>query len=1142
MPVWIGAALSLVLTVLYFISRGTGDGTIDTMSWWVFGSLCAQTVTVSALLLLKKTDWARLALGVLSLVSLVLYIGKIYWYVSAAAQGIDVFWTPVFFLAAALFVLILTLGIIGIFQIRQIGSTLQKAAAVTLAVLFALVSVGTTIAFDNTNAINGFLNVKTSETVGSDAADGAMYYPSAYTALKDLIAHDYDVCERAEAEGAVLLYNNGALPITGSKNVSLFGVTAADPVYGGTGSGGIDTSSAPTFKESLERDGQFAVNDTLWDWYRAEEQSGYKRVAGKTVTSSGIRAINDAPWDAVYAANNASFASFGDAAIVVFGRVGGEGTDLPRGEYAVNILDDSDGSKGDTFGGDYLKLSPTELSILAGLKEQKDNGVFDRIIVLLNTANQIEADFIDNEAYGIDACLWIGTTGQTGLYAIADILSGKVNPSGSLPDTFWRTHDQNPAMPNFGAKQYAGADEYYTVYQEGIYVGYRYTETRYEDYVMETENTGDYDYQKTVSYPFGYGLSYTEFAYSDFAVEKSGEGADTVYTVSVTVTNTGDLAGKEPVQVYLQKPYGEYNRAHHVEAAAAELVGFAKTDLLQPGESQTVLIPVQERQFAAYDAYNEKTYVIVDGDYYLTVATDAHNAVNNLLEKKGYGGSARMTGSGDASLVSDAITLPFDAVTYSTSEATGEPITNRFDTVDLTLYAGDGTDTVEYVTRSNWEGTVELDWSKHVQLIWTAELEANANSLGRTGETKVAKDSGAYPAYGVFPKNEDGSERVVKLIELRADENGELIAYDDPLWDTLLDQLTWEEQVDLVRSGMRFTGAISTIDKMQTVDHNGPSGLTEPYTLGKSGLATKTKDPDRGIKPTCYPASGILAATMNIDLLFEIGDCIGEDALWAGYNGLYGPGSNIHRTPYAGRNFEYYSEDGYLSGMICAYECAAMECHGLYVYNKHCALNDQEDGRNGIFTWANEQAIREIYLRAFELPITVEGKSYAWNGEAIKLKGASGVMLGLNRMGCFWTGMTNGLINGFLRGECGMHGIAITDMWFGSSYTYQNMPAMLLAGTNLIDGQQDAAQMDACKTDHADVAWALRDSTHRILYTVVHSNAMNGITEDVTVKILTPWWQKALIGLEIGFGILFAVSLAWITLSELSKRKKQRSA
>ena len=911
----------------------------------------------------------------------------------------------------------------------------------------------------------------------------------------------------------------------------------------------MDVATAPTYKAAFERDELFSVNPTLWDWYSAPEQEGYRRQVGDTGPGvKGAKVIGEAPWETVKEANEASFAEYGDAAIVVLSRLGGEGSDMPRGELSLSKLDDVTGEGGDSTEGDYLQLSPKEKDLLLGLKEQKEAGVFKKIVVLLNFANQIETAFLEDEAYGIDAALWIGTPGQRGLYAVASILAGEVNPSGRLSATFWKDHRRNPALANFGARAYEGApgavnsdgspqqDKYYVVYQEGIYLGYRYTETRYTDYCMDVPSVGEYSYADTVSYPFGYGLSYTEFAYEDFTVTEVGSGADTAYEVSLTVKNVGNLPGKDTVQIYLEKPYGEYNKTNGVEASAVELVGFAKTGLLEAGEEEQVTITVGQRQFASYDAFGAGTYVLVDGDYYLTAAVSAHDAANNLLAKKGFSKETtqgRMDGDGNENLVSDAITLALDTETYSTSAATGEAITNQFAYADFNLYEHKGEDEVTYISRSDWEGTTPKSWEDGVVLHWRDEIEQDENMYGRQGETKVPEVDDPYPAFGVT------EGEIIPLIALRVDENGEEIPYDDPKWETFLDQLTWEECAKLIPTGIRQTGEIISINKMQTLDHNGPSGLTEPYSAGKNGLANRTNDPLKDSKAMCYPSGGILASSFNIDLLYDIGDMIGEDALWAGYNGLYGPGSNIQRTPYSGRNFEYYSEDGFLSGMICAYESAAMESHGLYLYNKHVGLNDQEDLRRGICTWANEQAIREIYMRAFELPITITGQTYVRDGEELTLKGASGVMLAFNRMGLHWSGMQKGLVTNFLRKECGMPGIVVTDMWYGTASPYMNMPAWLLAGGNLVDGVMDASHLDESKPGnrHGDVGYALREAMHRILYTVVHSNAMNGVSINTHVEKVTPWWQSAIWGAEIVLGLLFLLCLGMTVKKGRSKKE-----
>ncbi len=1141
----LGAGVSAVAGLAYYYLYSIVQRSMDSMAWPAIGFLVAGLVATIVLFAVKKERWAAPVLAGTQFISFLYYIYGMYPYISAAFVGIDSTWEVDFFVTLALYLASVIISVIATFYAVSTSSKWCRPLAVLMAFLCGVSYMGSTIAMENEPQINGALNTPPFRTIDTgDGSEDTQYFKSRFTNLEDLMDAGMKLGELAMAEGAVLLKNENALPIAASaRKISLFGVGAVDPVYGGTGSGSVDASTAPNFKSALERNGNFEVNEVLWDWYQAEEQAGYKRELGATGPGvKGVKVMGEAPWNEVKSANEKSFAAYGDAAIVVISRVGGEGSDMPRGNRSLSMLDDSTGAAGDTTEGDYLKLSPREVELLKGLKQQKDAGVFKNIIVVLNFANQVETAFLNDPDYAIDAALWIGTPGSAGLYAVSDILAGEVNPSGRLSTTFWRTHDQNPSLANFGATPYAGApdvvnadgspqqDKYYVVYQEGIYLGYKYTESRYEDFVMGTPHTGAYDYAKTVDYPFGFGLSYTDFEYTEFNVEKDDSAKEPQYQVSVTVRNSGDVAGKETVQVYLQKPYGTYNEENHVEAASVELVGFDKTDLLQPGESQTLKIKVDERQFASYDAYGAETYVMTEGDYFLTAAKDAHQAVNQILAKKGYtieNTDKRMDQDEDASLVSKALAYEFDDTTYATSAATGAAITNQFDYADFNLYDNRGEDSVTYMSRSNWEETTPRNWDDGVVLNWRDQIAVDENKYGRQGETKVAEVDGAYPKYETYANGEDD---VISLISLRVDENGEEIPYDDPRWDALLDQLSWEDYTTVIPFGMRRTAQILAVNKPETLDHNGPSGLTEGYSAGSRGLATLTDDPLKESKAVCYPCGGILSASYNIDLLYAIGDLIGEDALWAGYNGLYGPGSNLQRTPYSGRNFEYFSEDGYLSGTICAYETAAMEGHGLYVYNKHIGLNDQEDLRRGICTWANEQSIRENYMKAFELPITIDGTEYITpEGETVTLKGASSVMLAFNRMGLHWSGMQKGLCTEFLRNECGLTGIVVTDMWYGTASPYMNMPQMLLAGANLVDGKMEASHLDAVAPGnrHADVAWAMRDSMHRILYTVVHSNAVNGLSVNTSIEHVQPWWQTALLMLKIVTTIGLLAALYW---------------
>ena len=894
---------------------------------------------------------------------------------------------------------------------------LLNVSVALLAIFYMLNS----IANENAGQINSALGIAATKTVyigDGDPNEYPRYYASSYDSVAELKAAGLAKVREVESEGAVLLKNtNNTLPLTNRK-VSLFGATAISPVYGGTGSGSVSSADAPTYLQVLTEAGFQIVNTAMLEWYKEEE-------LGRDFSNGDI---NEASWKKISKADIADSFGKGETAIFILGRIGGEGNDLKS-------VDHNDGRNGD-----YLALNKAEGQILEGLKGLKDEGKIDSIIVLINSANPVSAAFLNDEAYGIDAALWIGSVGQTGLYAVADLLTGTVNPSGSLPDTWWTDNLLDPAMANFGTYTYENAAAYdfgsssraftsYVVYQEGIYVGYRYTETRYEDKILGTAGTGDYVYQDVVAYPFGYGLSYTDFALIDMQVSKSGSGMDTRYTINVKVTNTGSLAGKKSVQIYVQKPYTEYDIQYQIEKASVELVGYGKTSVLQPGASETVSVDVPEYFLTSYDAYGTGVYILDEGTYYFTAADNAHAAVNNILAAKGKTAADGMTADGNAEMTFQ-MAYAFDGDTYSKALGTGNQVSSLFAQTDINRYSGRGDNSVVYVSRSDWSNTLQL-WTPddngynnhHVKLSMTDQMAADV--VLDTADLPVNDDN--WPTMG-------STDTSYQLINLLKDEAGNPVLYDDPMWEQLLDQLTYGQLSRLCAVGLRMTINIDAIGKPETLDHNGPSGVTQKYGAGANGYANQTNDPDKGQTGTCYPSNNIIAATFSDALAKEVGELIGEDAMWAGYAGFYGTGLNIHRTPYAGRVFEYYSEDGILTGLIAAAETNAIQSKGVYVYNKHFVLNDQEEQRQGIGTWCNEQALREIYLRAFELPIV-----YA---------DAKCVMTSFNRLGAIWSGALYPLQTAWLRGEAGMTGFAVTDMYDG---IYMSKPHEVLAGNDIPD-------------------------------------------------------------------------------------------
>ena len=968
--------------------------------------------------------------------------------------------------------------------------TLKKVFLNICAGLFALVFTGNIIAGENAGQINQVLGTKTSMTVSTAPAgteEGySRYFDSKYNSIAELKAAGEAKVREVEGEGIVLLKNEGGvLPLAAGSKVSLVGVTVMDPVYGGTGSGAVDANGAPNYLDVMKGAGFEVVDEPLLNYYVENEQ---KRDA---------HAMNELNWKKS-TKNSDDTLGNGEDAIYVIGRVGGEGDDVTAEKEDAMEREDNGRL-------DYLQLNEDERKVLLGLKEYKDDGKIRSITVIINSANPVSTDFLYDEEYGVDAALWVGSVGQTGLYAVGDVISGAVNPSGSLPDTWWMDNYLDPVMNNFGAYNYAGADGFglassaytrYVVYQEGVYVGYKYAETRYEDVVMGTPKAGSFDYDKVVSFPFGFGLSYSTFSFTDMQVARSGEGMEAAYTVAVKVTNTGSAAGKKTVQIYAQKPYTDYDRQNQIEKPAVELVGYGKTAVLQPGESETVTVTVPEYYLTSYDALGTGAYILAEGTHYLTAAENAHAAVNQILAQKGFG-------EADTSLVY-GFEQAFDSTTYAKAYGTGAEVKSLFADVDMNRYEGKGSNSITWYSRSDWEGTVTAG---PVQLTMTEQIAADV----------VLDDKDLPDATGVeFPTM--GKNADLQLINMRE------YAADDPMWETFMDQLTWAELSAVTLTGLRETVSVPGVGKPGTIDHNGPSGVTQKYSIGANGYATVNNDPNKDMKGTCYPCNGIIAATFNDKLVEEVGELIGEDAMWAGYAGLYGTGLNIHRSPYAGRVFEYYSEDGMLTGLIDTAETRGIQSRGVYVYNKHFVCNDQENNRAGIGTWMTEQALREHYLRAFELPIV--------NADA------KCVMTGYNRLGANWCGAYSELLLGWLRGEAGMKGVAVSDMYDAS---YMVPVHEIVAGNDIPDGELDAALLadyaPGAPKANAAVAQAMRQSAKLVMQTVVQSRGMDGISQYTKVVRLTPWWQTALNVAQWTLLGLSVIALALLALDILKEKK-----
>ncbi len=947
---------------------------------------------------------------------------------------------------------------------------------VTLACLLAAAYDATST---NAAIINNALGVQTfrvEETeLGADF--DAEYYKTEYKTAEEVKQAAAAICREVEAQGLVLLTNqNEALPLPAGARISFFAQGAVNPNYGSTGSSAAVTDSYGSFRSAFESKG-FIVNGTLWDWY-ARKAVGLRKntVDGlyKTYT------MNELPWSEVSAAAE-NLADYGDAAIVVLSRDSGEGFDVSTMR--------SDGAEGN-----YLAITEQERSLLTGLTEQKKAGNVKRVIVLLNGAVPMQLDFLFDAEIEVDACLWIGNIGMTGALGVADVLAGDVNPSGKLTDTYVTDSFSSPAMASWKlnpggifAQEYANAQEYslnssqkyYGVYVEGIYVGYRYYETRYEDVVTGRDKSGEYDYS-VVAFPFGYGLSYTSFEYSGFAVQKE-EGA---YQVSLTVKNTGNTAGQDVAQIYLQKPYQEGG----LEKAAVELAGFAKTKLLEPGESETVTVAVQEEAFRSYDASGAGTYVLDAGDYYLAAGHNAHNALNNILAKKGYtpdNTAGRMSSEGDAALCEVVFTSDkTDAERFSRSPETGKPIGNLLDFMDINRYENRGNNQVTYVSRADWSGT----WPKEPVHV---SVSGPAMMADLSSHKELWEDGSGSPAYNVA----SGSQ----LIALRG------LAYDHSAWDVLLDQLTYEEQALLITNAAFGTTTLDSIGLKATKASDGPTAVSASVTAAS------------------FPSEGIWASTFDPNLIRKIGSILAEDARINGVDTMYAPGINIHRTPFGGRAHEYFSEDPFLTAAAAIAEANGMKEKGVIAVLKHFIFNDEEAARNGICVWLNEQAAREIYLLPFE------------HAMRPSMGGVLGAMSSFNRAGSLWTGASHALQIDLCRDEWDFQGFFITDMASSNGALFMTYDDGVFNGTDLFLGSGSKTALRDWKGNMA-FRNRVREAAHRVLYVIVNNSAaMNGVTPGTRVVQITPWWQMALLG-ALALSSLLALFFLVLGVKERLKR------
>ncbi|SFI35318.1 beta-glucosidase [Pseudobutyrivibrio sp. OR37] len=988
--------------------------------------------------------------------------------------------------------------------------TIIIAVVTVLAIVVSIVLTGPLYTVMNMYFGKGEAVIKQNELASSLDGD---YYKLEHEDEDSLLSASAKKAEQVEEEGIVLLKNdNQVLPLTSEEtNVSLFGRTSVDPVY--TGAGSAATESSPVdYKTAFEANG-FKVNESLYDFYANHEitttpvktkmQTGMGEMDVEYTGRGFISSMGTAMFTGDIIAEvpakdypedlKDSFTTYGDAAIVFIGRVGGEGCDLPTdmSEYDVT-KEDKDKS--------YLELDSREMDMLSYVKAQKDAGAIKKIVVVLNTANAMELGFLNDEAYGIDAAVWVGCIGDQGANAVAKVLNGTVNPSGRTVDTFVSDLTKDPTYVNFDDTFYNNIDGSiggyesgrFNEYEEGIYVGYRYYETAAAE-AMDGNYDG-FNYDEAVVYPFGYGLSYTTF-------EKEYEGTpsynDGTFTFNVKVTNTGDVAGKDVVEIYEESPYTKGG----IEKSKVVLAGFAKTNVINPGESEDLTIEVKAEDLASYDYKNNKAYVLDEGEYKFYLSDNSHSWA-----------------SIDAEDSSKVYTHDFDAWVFDKDNKRSTDLiaaTNQFDDVSAEFVDTPTEGKPLNFSRADFAGTfptapTEADMTAEDYIKTAHETVYDETTNKETGNVE---GSVAYTDKMPTTKANNG----IQLVSLRG------LDYNDPAWDLLLDELDMASVANMLANAGYNTAELTDIGKPATLDYDGPMGWsTWVSASGKDAICLG------------FPAEEVLAATWNEALAEEMGQIIGEQGLYNGFNGWYAPAMNTHRNAFAGRNYEYYSEDGLLAGKMAASEVSGVMKYGSYCYLKHFALNDKEDGRNGIATWANEQAIREIYLKPFEVAVK-EAKAdvnyYDEDGQlqTSTIKAATAIMSSYNRIGCTWSGARYGLMTTILRDEWGFNGAVLTDYYGGSAY--MDPDSGIRAGNDLMLNTFADGSLSDQKS--ATGVAAMRRAAHNTLYMVVNSNAMQGIVPGSTVTYQLATWQKCLIAGDI---VAAAIVILGIVLI-LKKRK-----
>ena len=856
-----------------------------------------------------------------------------------------------------------------------------------------------------------------------------------------------EVAEEIMEDGIVLLKNESLLPLNETKKLNIFGWESINPAYGGAGSGGInDLYDIVSLNQGLENAG-FSINQELVDFY-----NNYGADNPEMSIQKQSWTLPEPPVDTYSDELIKSAKEYSDVAVVVLSRKAGEGhNDIPMDVRKAAYDNNSDEYDDFPEGEHYLQLSQTERDMVDMVCSN-----FDNVIVIYNGANQFELGFAD-EYPQIKSVVWCPGTGNVGFNALGKVFSGEVNPSGKTPDTFIYDMTTAPWWNNAEKTEYtnladmavegmnAGTAQVYapafTNYVEGIYVGYKYYETAAQEGVI--------DYDKTVQYPFGYGLSYTEFE------QKMGEleEKDGQISVDVEVTNTGDVAGKDVVEVYYNPPYTNGG----IEKSSANLIEFAKTDLLQPGESQIVTVTFSIEDMASYDENNAKAYVLEKGDYVISINSDSHT----VLDQKTYTADTDVVYKGENKRASD-------------------------DTAAINVFE-DAKGDITYLSRAdhfaNYEEATAAPASAELGEPYVSEYHLNSNF----DKTTYLNDEDVMPT--------TGADNGLTLADMRDAD------YDDPRWEKLLDQLTVDEMANMIAMAGYQTAAMDSVGKVATLDFDGPAAINNNFT---------------GVGSIGFPIEVVVASTWNKELAQAWGECMGKISQEMGAEGWYAPGMNTHRTAFGARNYEYFSEDGVLAGNMGAKAVEGARKYGVYSYIKHFAL--YEGNAKMVSVWSNEQAIREIYLKPFEI--------------SVKQGGANAVMVSWSFLGDKWTGENSNLMNTVLRDEWGFRGMALTDFFRNNGHGFMNADAALANGVDAMLSTFNGEENNVANPEHPTSVLQMRNACKNVMYTVVSSWAYDGEHEETGMEN----WKKAGIGIDIVIA-LFMAGMEVLVIRGYKKRK-----